>query len=348
MVSYGFNKRIVQSDQVDGKSSGTEVGEYAQGSSPPGLKEPNLFSTKVAQVINEAEYHNSTDLVSKKIAPKVSSDREEDPVDYFMQDHVKNGSVVDLHNEETECLLVDSKRGGEEHLVCLDVAKNQENLVANDHFLTSLQECTDGKLSASGVAEKVEDLHDGVVINNEPVVVSLDQTVMKSVVSGDVSVNETVASPSCSHVTFDLEDPCTKLLSNSDVCKEHQSDGHLEDNRALSKHGIVVENEFAKIEEESTPSVEAKVSSAVNLLGSPGRPEVVDVEAQTSQELNEADALNHVAHEAVHCNELHLQPCSSGLSKPDVLSIGGKSSVLHKIVKFSFLLSLLSFGCLAF
>ncbi|KAI9077996.1 hypothetical protein K1719_040125 [Acacia pycnantha] len=253
----------VSGSKIDGASSGIEASEYAQGPPTPGLEEPYL-----AQVVNEADYHNSTDFVSMK------SSQEEVAIDHSMQDNVKNGSVLDFHHEETDCLLGDCER------------ENGPSFVP---------EYTDGTISASAVPEKVEDLHDGVVINNEPVVTYPDQTVIDAVSRG-ANVSETVASPSCSHVTSDQEDPSYKLLSHLDVSKS---------------------------EGESAPVGEAKASSAVHLLGSPGRPEVVDVEAQASQELKEAEALNHVAHEAVHPDELHLRSCTSHLGHTDVSSIGG-------------------------
>lgn len=310
--------------QIDDTPTGIEGNEFAQGPSTPGLEEPNLFNTQVTQVITEAENHNSADLVSMK--SKVSTAQEEDAVDHSMQYNAKNHSVGG--HEDTDCPLVDSKIEEQEHLTMFGVNKDQENLVENDHFLTSsprvvssnkkdptsmVLQCTDGTISASGVPEKVEDLHDGIVINSEPVVVSRG-----------VSVNETVASPSCSHVTSDVEDPCCKDLFHLDVSRGPESDGHLRDSHALSKHEILTDNEIANSEGESTLFVEAKVSNAVYLPGSPGRPEVVDVEAQASQEPKEAEALDHVADETVQPNELHLRPCTSHMSPPDVLSIGGK------------------------
>ncbi|KAF7817726.1 sister chromatid cohesion 1 protein 4 [Senna tora] len=293
----------VSGNKIDSRPSDIQVSEYAQGPSTPGLEEPNLFGTQVAQIINEAEYNNSGELVSMKSTPKVSTAREEEAIDCFMQDRVKNGSVVDLHNKETD----DNNRGEQHPLECLGVTKGQENLT----------------ISASGISEKVEELHDGVVINNDPVVASPDQTVMNFMVTRGVGVNENVTSPSCSHVTYDMEDLCKKLSSHSDFSKEPESDGCREDNQALVNHEILTDNKIAN-EGDSTPFVEGKVSSAVCLLGSPGRPEVVDVEAKASQELKEADALNHIAHESEQPNELHLRPCTSGMNLPDVLSIGGE------------------------
>ncbi|XP_028790285.1 sister chromatid cohesion 1 protein 4 isoform X2 [Neltuma alba] len=286
----------VNGSKIDGASSGIEASEYAQGPSTPGLEEPNL-----APVINEVDYHNSTDFVSMKSTQEVSTMQDEAAIDHSVQDNVKNGNVLDFHHEKTDCLLGDCER------------ENCPSLVP---------EYRDRTFGASAVPEKVEDLHDGVVINNEPVVSSLDQTVIDAVSRG-INVSETVASPSCSHITSDQEDPSCKLLSHLVVSKGSELDSHLKDKHVLSKHETLTDIEIANSEGESAPFGEAKASSAVHILGSPEGPEVVDVESQASQELKEADASNHVAHGAVQPDELHLRPCTSHLGQTDVLSIGG-------------------------
>lgn len=285
---------LIYFDQIDGSSSGIEASEYAQGPSTPGLEEPNL-----AQVVNVADYHNSSDFVSFKSTQEISIVQEEVAIDHSMQDNVKKDSVLDFHCEETDCILSDCER------------------VNGPSYVP---EYTDGPIRASAVPEKVEDLHDGVVINNEPAVAFLKQTVNDAVSRG-VNVSETVTSPGCSHVTSDQEEASCKLLSHSDVLKG--SDGHLKDKHALSKHETLTDIEMTNSEEESAPAGEAKASSAVHLLGSPGRPEVVDVEAHASQELKE------VAHEAVQPDELHLQPCTSRGDQTDVSSIGGKCVLIQ-------------------
>ncbi|KAI4350190.1 hypothetical protein L6164_010695 [Bauhinia variegata] len=285
--------------KVDDFPISTKVSEYAQGPSTSGLGEPILF--RAQEVFNEAEYRNSAELVSMKSLENISTtcEREKD-TSYSLVDDIKHDDVLALSNESLSVGL-DGKRDHPEHLTCMVVNKDQGN----------------GTILASDQTKKVEDSHDGVLINNEPTVAPLDQTVMKSVVSGGVWANETVASPSCSHVTSCLEDPTCKPLSDLDGFHGPQSDDHLEDDRTLSKHKV------RNDEGESCSFCQAKISNAVIPLGSPRRPEVVDIEAQASEELKETEALDYITHEAVPSSKSLLGPCTSHQSQPDVLSVEG-------------------------
>ncbi|KAK7394633.1 hypothetical protein VNO78_15166 [Psophocarpus tetragonolobus] len=375
-------------EEIDDFPPAAEVSEYAQGPSTPGLEEPNLFGAQMDQGNNEADYHNSADLISMEATQNESSghQRENNVIDCSLQsngDHIS----LDLHHEDNGCNLVemDIKREEQEHLACQVVTKHQENLIPSDHCLTSLPlvdssnkeypttllpECEVGIISSSDVPEK-ENLQNGVLMNNDPVSAPLDQTITVSApldqivtvsgpldqtvtVSGpldqpvivstpldqpvivstplDQTVivftplmnNKNVASPGCSHVTSDPEDLSCKPLSNIDESRGTGSDGHLEDGNTLSKLEIPNDVEISKSEGQSCPLDDARVSNVINPLGSPGRPEVVDVEAQASQELKEAEVLNHVTHEAVQPAESILQPCSSHLGQSSLSFIEGE------------------------
>ncbi|KAJ1443592.1 Rad21/Rec8-like protein, N-terminal [Sesbania bispinosa] len=342
---FGANAQVShqkdeKKEEIDDLPTVAEESEYAQGPSTPGVEEPNLFGAQVDQVNNEADCHNSADLVSMKTPEQESSahQKENDVIDCSLQNNGEHVDV-DLHHEDNDCNLVevDSKREVQEHLECTVVMGDQENLIPSDHCLTSialgssnedqpttlLPECSGWMIDASDIPEKVEDLHDSVLLNNEPVVAPLDQT--DNVVSGGVSVNETVASPSCSHVTSGQEDLSCKLLPNMDGSRGPESDGHLGDDNTLSKHGALNDGEISKSEGQPCTIDEAQVSNIISAPGSPGKPEVVDVEAQASQEFKEADDLNHVSHVvAEQPTESLLRPCTSHLTQPSLLSIEGE------------------------
>ncbi|KAK7269052.1 hypothetical protein RIF29_21767 [Crotalaria pallida] len=248
--------------------------------------------------------------------------------------------VVALHDEVlindepvvNDCLELDSNREEQKHLESFGVIKDPENVIANDHCLmTSLPmivstneqypaslvpEHTDEMISASDIPQKVDDLHDEVLITNGPAVAPLDQT-MKCAISG-VSLNETVASSPFSHVTSDPENLSRKPLSNLDGSQGRESDGQSEDGHTSSKHEVLNDIKIASMGE-SSPHAEAQVSNAVCPLGSPGKPRTVDVESQAFQELKETEDLN--SHETVNSIESHLRPCTSNLSRPCVSSI---------------------------
>lgn len=294
------------------------------------------------QVNNEADDHNSADLVAVKSMQNDSSahERDGDVIDFSLQNNVKPVGV-DLHHEDDDCLPVelDSKKEQQEPLACMVVTKDQESLIPNDHCSASspltvssniecpttlVPECVGGMISASGIPEKVEDLHDGVLMNSEPLVAPLDQTVTDCVVSGGVSVNETTASPSY-HVTSDKENISCKHLSNMDGSRGPESDGHLEDDHMLSKHEVLNAIEIPNDEGRSCPIDEAQVSNVdvLSPVGSAGRPQVVDMEAHSSLELKETESLNHISHDAVQPTESHLRPCTSHPSQPSLSSVEG-------------------------
>ena len=323
-------------EQIDDLPTAAEVSKYAEGPSTPGLEEPNLFGTQMDQGNNEVDYHNSADLISLEATQKESLNhqRENDAIDCSLQNN-GNHISLDLHHEDNACDLVemDSKKEKQEHLACQAVMKDQENLIPNDHCLTSLPlvdssnkdypttllpECEGGMINASDVAEKEEDLQDGVLANNNLVSAPL----ANFVVSAPLMNNEKVASPS--HVTSDQEDlSCKPLSNNMDESRGPGSDGHLQDGNTLSKHEVLNDIEISKSEGQSCLFDDAPVSNVISPLGSPGRPEVVDEEAQASQELKEAETLNHVSHEAVQPTESILRPCISHLGQPSLSFIEG-------------------------
>ncbi|XP_020218443.1 sister chromatid cohesion 1 protein 4 [Cajanus cajan] len=328
-------------EEIDDLPSTAEVREYAEGPSTPGLEEPNLFGTQMDQCNNEVDYHNSADLISMEASQKQFSglQRENDVIDCSLQSN-GNHISLDLHHEDNgrDLVKMDSKREEQEHLACQVVMKDQENLTPNDHCLTPLSlvdpsnkeypttllpECEHGVINASDVPEK-EDLHNGVLMNHDPISVSLDQTDTNCVVSAPLMNNDNVATLGCSHVTSDQEDLSCKLLSNKDGSQDPGSDGHLEDGNTVSKHEVLSNIEISKSEGQSCLLDNAQVSNVISPIGSPGRPEVVDVEAVASQEPKEAETLNHLSHEALQPTESVLRPCTSHPGHPSLPFIEGE------------------------
>ncbi|CAK8542549.1 unnamed protein product [Lathyrus sativus] len=327
-------------DYAQDPSTSPKFHEYAQGPSTPGLQEPNLFGTQSDQVINEADFHNSADLSSMYSTQNESGahQTENNVIGCSLQNNGKHVGV-DLHHEASDRVLTDVNNEIEEqdHFTRTVVMKDQGNLIPNNHCLASvplmdssnedhtttmLPECAGGYVDASGIHEKVERSQDGVQMNTESVMANLNETV--SVVSGGVNINDSGVSPSCSHVTPDQEGLSCKLLSTMGGSRGSEFGGHLADVTTSLKHGVSNNSEVSKNEQQPNMVYEAQVSNIVSLLESSGRPEVVDVEARASQELKEAGILNFVSHEAEQRTQSHLQPCTSRVNNPSLLSIEGE------------------------
>lgn len=149
-------------------------------------------------------------------------------------------------------------------------------------------ECSYGNVRALDGPTR-EDIHNGVVINNELTAHLVDRT--------DVQCAE---SPTCSQVTTETEDPGRRTCSVD----------------------VEIHNNMG---ESCSPS-NTLASNVVCPPESPGRPEVVNVEAQIFQESRETDALNHSTHEHMTPNDLPgLSACSTRM-QPDASSLGGEGT----------------------
>ena len=161
-------------------------------------------------------------------------------------------------------------------------------------------ECTNGNISAVDGPVRVEDVHNGVVIN-EPTTHPVDGTEAQCALSPGARLDEAVASPTCSQVTTELEDPGRRTCS-IDV-ETHNNMGE-----SCSPSNVLVSNVVCPPE-------------------SPGRPEVVNVEAQTFQEPKETNTLNHSTHEHMASNDFPVLRACNGQKEPDVSASAGESSV---------------------
>lgn len=97
-------------------------------------------------------------------------------------------------------------------------------------------ECSNGTVGAMDFPNRVEDIHNGIVINNEPTMLFIEKKDEQFVEPAGLGLDETVASPSCSQVTSELEDPARKI-SSSGTCVQVPED-YLEDQQTCLKSEI--------------------------------------------------------------------------------------------------------------
>jgi hypothetical protein len=168
-------------------------------------------------------------------------------------------------------------------------------VVEHDKPIPLAPECSNGNNSAVGGPIRVEEIHNGVVIDERT---RHTGTNVQFPQSPGARLDETVASPSCSQVTTELEDPGRQTLS-IDV-ETHNMGESCSLNNAL-------------------------LTNVVCPPESPGRPEVVNVEGQTSQEPKETNTLSHFTHDFMASNNYPgLHACTQ--KGPDMSSFGGNES----------------------
>lgn len=102
-------------------------------------------------------------------------------------------------------------------------------------------ECSNGTVGALDFSDRVEDIHNGIVINNEPTMLVIEKKDEQFVEPAGLGLDETVASPSCSQVTSELEDPARKI-SSSGTCLLEPED-YLEDQQTCLK--CEIQNDIA-------------------------------------------------------------------------------------------------------
>lgn len=192
-----------------------------------------------------------------------------------------------------------------------------------------VSECSDGIIGVLDGPDRAEDIHNGVVIDNEPSTPFVHPDV-ECVESAGVRLDETVASPSCSHVTSDFEDPVRKNFSSGTSALE--SKGYVEDDQASPKPEILNDVDITNIVGRSCFPSKASVSNSLCPSESPERPEVVNVEALVCQEPKESET-----HEVMPSNQLHvLRACNSHLNQPDMSSLRGINLVVVPIYRLKY------------
>lgn len=280
----------------------------------------------------ESEDLNLTGLVSGKSTVNACRELNLHPVDKHTVNLSLDNDMNPENFEENGCVQGDleiKQVKPQGHLP--PIAVDMECVAADNCLSTSLtssgpaeqikpshlvSECSEGTNGLLEGPDRAEDIHNGVVIDNEPSTPFVHQTPVESV---GARLGETVASPSGSHVTSDFEDPGRKTFSSGTDALE--SKGYLEDDQASPRPEILNEVEIDNDAERSCSPSRASTSNAVCPLESPQRPEVVNAEAHVCKELKENKTLNSVGHEALPLNEPHvLRACSSHLSQPDMPS----------------------------
>nr|KYP64201.1 Sister chromatid cohesion 1 protein 3 [Cajanus cajan] len=140
--------------------------------------------------------------------------------------------------------------------------------------------------------------------------------------------------PSTAEVREYAEGPSTPGLEEPNLFGTQMDQCNNEQKRgagAFSMSGFLSNIEISKSEGQSCLLDNAQVSNVISPIGSPGRPEVVDVEAVASQEPKEAETLNHLSHEALQPTESVLRPCTSHPGHPSLPFIEAPLSILSRI-----------------
>ncbi|KAF3976738.1 hypothetical protein CMV_000094 [Castanea mollissima] len=335
-------------NQVDVLATDPEIVEYAQAPSTPGLlEEPNLSSVQETLACDDHMEldHTLTGLVASEntltASGKSDFPGDKNTVNWSLRNDLSADTV------ENGCLLGDQdikQAKPQEHLPPTEAS--MEYMLADNCLSTSLPsldpieqteaihrelECSDGTVSVLDGPDKAEDIHNGVVIDNEPGTSFVHQTDVECVEPVGVRLDETVASPSCSHITSDFEDPSRKTFSSGIFALE--SEAYLEDDQASPRPEILNDVEIANDVGRSCSTSKASASNAVCPLESPGRPEVVNVEAQACQELKETETSDPLANDVMQSNQSHvLRACNAHQSQPDLSSLGGEECLATDVM----------------
>ncbi|KAH7542143.1 hypothetical protein FEM48_Zijuj02G0042000 [Ziziphus jujuba var. spinosa] len=280
-----------------------EAVEFAHLPSSPGLEdEPNL-STIQGDLVHddnlESKDHSLTDSAAVECTenPTNKSDpHHENNAEWFLQKNVNDDTVMGMHTEDNGYLLGDmeSKQAKpQEYLSTIGVTT--DNILPDNGLSTSslspvsvehvkstyVTESLNGTFSTLDGLGRMEDKQNGVLINNEPTTVPIEQM--------DVRCAE---SPSCSQVTTELEDSGRRTGSI--------------DFEAQTGHDI------ANDKGESRSPTNELASNVICPPESPGRPEVVNVETRACQEPNDTETFNPLTHEDMVSSDMPaLRACNS-------------------------------------
>ncbi|TYH07893.1 hypothetical protein ES288_A08G271000v1 [Gossypium darwinii] len=248
-------------DQVEDLAANSEFIDYDQDPGTPGLVEvPNLSGVHEALAGGdhaEPEHDNLTELANSKCVENASNKsnlhhEDNKPLDQSLENEINHDAVV-IEPPENDCHISDMEK---------EQTKPQESSLPDAVSV----ECASavGTVRGPDGSDRVEEMHNGGMH-------SIDRT-----------DRECAESPSCSNVTFDLDEPARRTSSNSTCVPV--SDGNLENDQALQKFEFENEAEATGNLEESHGKAIASNPSCP--LESPSRPTVIDGEAQAFQEPN--------------------------------------------------------------
>ncbi|XWS65243.1 hypothetical protein CRYUN_Cryun05aG0075900 [Craigia yunnanensis] len=256
-------------DQVEGLAANSEFVEYDQDPDTPHLVEvPNLSGVQEVLAVGdhvEPEYHNLIELDNSECVENASNKSNLPHGDNSLVDQSLQNDI----NHDDSCHIGDMEKGQ---------TKPQGNSL-RDAVSVDYTSAVGTIRGPSGL-DRVEDIHNGVKH-------SMDRT-----------DGECVESPSCSNVTFDLEDPARRTCSSSTCVAT--SDGYLENDQASHKSEIGNDAETTDNLEKSCSPAKAIASNPSCPLESPSRPTVIDGETQACLEPNDSE--NHkkpIVHEDV-------------------------------------------------
>ncbi|XWS42989.1 hypothetical protein CRYUN_Cryun16bG0061700 [Craigia yunnanensis] len=264
-------------DQIEDLVANSELVEYGQDAGTPGLLEvPNLSG--VHEVLAgsdhvEPEHHNLTELANFERVENASNKSNFPPGDNNLVDQ-------SLQNDLNHDAIVSGPPENGCHIGDMEKEQNKPQGNSCSDAVSVEYTSTVGTIRGPDGLDRVEDMHnDGMH-------------------SMDRADGECAESPSCSNVTFDLEDPARRTCSSSTCVPT--SDGYLENDQASHKSEFGNDAETTDNLEESCSPVRAIASNPSCPLESPSRPTVIDGEAQVCQEPNVSENLKKpVIHEEV-------------------------------------------------
>lgn len=275
--------------------------------SSPGPEEQNLSTIQEALVHDDhlqSKDRSLTDSVAMDCTENVISESvphgENDNAEWSSGKNLKHITV-----EENGYLLGNMKKQANPEEQSSSTAVNKKNISAENGLSTSFRSSvtSNGVIGTLDGLTRMEDLHNGDVINSEPTTLTTDQMAAGCVESPGVRLEETVASPSCSQVTTELEDPGRRNYS-LDV-------------------EIRTDHEITNKGESCSPTNEL-ASNVVCPPESPGRPEVVNVEARPCQEPSDTEAFNPVTHDEMVSNGMPVLRSCNFQGQNDMSSLGGR------------------------
>ncbi|XP_017619204.1 sister chromatid cohesion 1 protein 4-like isoform X2 [Gossypium arboreum] len=251
---------VCSGDQDEDLAANSEFVENDQDVGTPGLMElPNLSGDhKVLADHMESEHHILTELgnecVENASNKSNSLDGDTGLVDQYLHNDVDHDAVPPKNG----CQFG-------------DMEKEQTKPPGSSVHDASSVEYTSavGTVGGPDGLDRVEDMQNGVMH-------SIDRT-----------DGECAESPSCSNITFDLEDPSRRTCLSS-ICVP-TSDGCLENGQALHKSENGNDAETTDNLEEPFSPAKAIASNPSCPLQLPSRPTVIDGEAQASLEPNDSE-----------------------------------------------------------
>lgn len=248
--------------------------------------------------------------LAENVSNKSDPHHENNNAEWSSQKNVNNDTIMGMHTEDNGYLSGDmeiKQVKPQEHLSSIGVTS--DNILPDNGLSTSslspvehvkstlVTESLNGIISTLDGLSRNEDIQNGVIKNNEPAAVPIDQM--------DVRCAE---SPSCSQVTTEMEDPGRRTCS-IDV-------------------EVLTDLEIANDKGESCSPTNELASNVVCPPESPGRPEVVNVEAQACQEPNDTETFNLLTHENMVSNDMPALRACNSKGQTAISPLGGKKSVV--------------------